>query len=267
VGKIVVMNKAVTDNLSSSVIEANSDEANLFESDLSQPLQIKSDQFSSEQITSNKIASALLESGLMEYRVVETFHSIQGEGAWMGASAFFIRLAGCDVKCPWCDTKESWNALKHRKIPTNSLAKMVREADPAIAVITGGEPLMHDLSALCNGINPGDSKNIRLHLETSGAYPLTGKFDWITLSPKTFKPPVADIYGYADELKVVVSDRADLDWAICQEQLVDASGKSILKYLQPEWNSPESQAMVFDFILQNPQWRLSLQTHKLLGVR
>jgi 7-carboxy-7-deazaguanine synthase len=220
-------------------------------------------------LSQNPIAK--LTESAVQYPIVETFHSIQGEGAWMGASAFFIRLAGCDVHCPWCDTKESWNAQKHPQIAVQDLSKMVNEAKPAIAVITGGEPLMHDLSALCNQIIPQDFHNIRLHLETSGAYPLTGKFDWITLSPKTYKPPVAEIYQYADELKVVVSDRHDLDWAIIQAQLVDAtrksSDKSVLKYLQPEWNSPAAQTLVFDFILQNPQWRLSLQTHKLLGVR
>jgi len=209
-----------------------------------------------------------MESSNLSYPIVETFHSIQGEGAWMGTSAFFIRLGGCDVHCPWCDTKESWNAQKHPKVTVDHLSKMVQEAKPAIAVITGGEPLMHDLSALCKGLIPTDStpgfSKTRLHLETSGAHPLTGKFDWITLSPKTFKPPVTDIYGYANELKVVISDRSDLDWAIEQEKLVQPG---TLKYLQPEWNSPTAQALVFDFILQSPQWRLSLQTHKLLGVR
>jgi len=209
----------------------------------------------------------------ISYPVVETFHSIQGEGAWMGTSAFFIRLAGCDVHCPWCDTKESWNAQRHGKFEVNDLAKMVKAANPAIAVITGGEPLMHELSALCTAINSATnaSNPVRLHLETSGAHRLSGVFDWITLSPKTYKPPVPEIYKYADELKVVVSNRHDLDWAISQEMLVnqamEVTGKSILKYLQPEWNSPGAQELVFGFILKNPLWRLSLQTHKLLGVK
>jgi 7-carboxy-7-deazaguanine synthase len=211
-----------------------------------------------------------IEKSNLTYPIVETFHSIQGEGAWIGTNAFFIRLAGCDVHCPWCDTKESWNAQRHGKVAVNDLAKMVRTANPAIAVITGGEPLMHDLDQLCRTIKSALT-SVRLHLETSGAHNLSGVFDWITLSPKIYKPPVPEIYKYVDELKVVVENPADLDWAISQEKLIDrameVTGKPILKYLQPEWNSPEAQKIVFDFILKNSQWRMSLQTHKLLGVR
>jgi 7-carboxy-7-deazaguanine synthase len=197
----------------------------------------------------------------ISYPIVETFHSIQGEGAWMGASAFFIRLGGCDVHCPWCDTKESWNALKHPQQSVSELVNLVKMAKPAIAIITGGEPLMHDLHPLTQVLH---LQGIQVHLETSGAHPISGEFDWITFSPKTFKAPHPSIYGFANELKVVVSQASDLVWAETQAELVPSN---ILKYLQPEWNQPDSQSLIFDYILDHPQWRMSLQTHKMLGVR
>jgi 7-carboxy-7-deazaguanine synthase len=202
-----------------------------------------------------------LEEKEISYPIVETFHSIQGEGAWMGASAFFIRLGGCDVYCPWCDTKESWNALRHPQQSVTELVQMVRLANPAIAVITGGEPLMHNLLPISQALQ---RQSIRVHLETSGAHPFSGEFDWITLSPKTFKAPNPSIYAVTNELKVVVSQASDLLWAEEQAELVPTAA---LKYLQPEWNQPETQALIFDYILQHPQWRMSLQTHKMLGVR
>ena len=195
------------------------------------------------------------------YPVVETFHSIQGEGTWTGTSAFFLRLGGCDVYCPWCDTKESWNPKHHPQKTVASLVKKAVAVSPAIVVITGGEPLMHDLTPLTEALH---SHHLRVHLETSGAHPFSGNFDWVTLSPKPFKPPHPTVYPRADELKVVIANPSDLEWASRQYANVK---DSTIKYLQPEWNAPASQALVFDYILQHPQWRLSLQTHKLLGVR
>ncbi|MFM2432497.1 MAG: hypothetical protein RLZZ511_3711 [Cyanobacteriota bacterium] len=193
--------------------------------------------------------------------IVETFHSVQGEGAWAGTSAFFIRLALCDVGCPWCDTKISWSDKHH---PRRSIGDLVQEAkshNPYFVVITGGEPLMHDLTALTQALREA---GLRVHLETSGAHPLSGDFDWITLSPKPFKQPLPGIYAKANELKVVVSQESDLVWAEQQSGLIP---EPVLRYLQPQWEAPDSQNLIFQYILQHPQWRLSLQTHKLLGVQ
>jgi 7-carboxy-7-deazaguanine synthase len=195
------------------------------------------------------------------YPIVETFHSLQGEGYWAGVSAFFIRLGGCDVHCSWCDTKNSWNPQHHPQQSITELAVHAQAVKPAIVVITGGEPLMHDLIPLTTALK---QKGLQVHLETSGAHPLTGDFDWITFSPKQFKAPHSSIYEAASELKVVVTGEYDLKWAEQQRVLVS---KSALCYLQPEWNSPQSKNFIFDYILQHPQWRVSLQTHKLLNIQ
>lgn len=195
------------------------------------------------------------------YPVVETFHSIQGEGSWTGVNAFFIRLGGCNVYCSWCDTKESWNPKLHPQGTVSSLVAEAAATSPAIVVITGGEPLMHDLTPLTDALR---SRYLPVHLETSGAHPFSGSFDWVTLSPKTFKPPHPSVYPHADELKVVVAHPQDLEWA-SQEALKVKD--SVVKYLQPEWNTPSSFNLVFAYILQHPSWRLSLQTHKFLEVK
>jgi organic radical activating enzyme len=193
--------------------------------------------------------------------VVETFHSIQGEGAWAGTNAFFIRLGGCEIGCPWCDTKHSWNPKRHPQCSIASLAAAAKAVNPAIVVITGGEPTLHDLTGLTVTLR---SIGLRVHLETSGAYPLTGEFDWVTLSPKQFKPPQDSVFAAAHEVKVVVSNAADLVWAENQGAKISAQ---TVKYLQPEWNSPASLALIFDYILHHPEWRMSLQTHKYMQVR
>jgi 7-carboxy-7-deazaguanine synthase len=202
-----------------------------------------------------------LQSAAITYPIVETFHSVQGEGAWLGSSAYFMRLGGCDVKCWFCDTKESWDASQHPQQTVAELLAQVTAAKPAIVVITGGEPLLHDLTALSEALQ---AIAMRVHLETSGAHPLSGQFDWITLSPKTFKPPVASIYAHINELKIVIANKKDLVWAEQQAALAPATA---IKYLQPEWDSAEANQLVFDYVRQHPQWRLSLQTHKFLGVR
>jgi 7-carboxy-7-deazaguanine synthase len=193
--------------------------------------------------------------------IVETFHSVQGEGAWAGTNAFFIRLALCDVGCPWCDTKISWSDKRH---PRQSIADLVQEAKshhPYFVVITGGEPLMHDLTELTQALHQA---GLRVHLETSGAHPLTGQFDWITLSPKPFKPPLPGVYAHVQELKVVISENNDFAWAETQSALTN---EKAIRYLQPQWEAKDSQDLIFQYILAHPQWRMSLQTHKLLGVR
>lgn len=194
------------------------------------------------------------------YPIVETFHSLQGEGFWAGVSAFFVRLGGCDVHCPFCDTKNSWNADRHPQIALDHLLVQIEAAQPSIVVITGGEPLLHNLDPLTTLLQPYPWS---IHLETSGAHPLTGRFDWITLSPKPFLPPVPDIYGQVQELKVVIQSQGDLQWAEQQASLVSPS---TLLYLQPEWYQNGTTNLVIAYILRNPKWRLSLQSHKYLGI-
>ncbi len=193
--------------------------------------------------------------------IVEMFHSIQGEGAWVGTNAFFIRLGGCDVGCPWCDTKQSWNPKRHPQQTIGELVAAAKAANPQIVVITGGEPLMHDLTLLTRQLKAAD---LQVHLETSGAPPFSGSFDWVTFSPKRFKPPHPSIYPQASELKVVVANEADLEWA---EQQADQLSSTVDKRLQPEWETSGSQQIVFNYILKHPEWRVSLQTHKFLGVQ
>jgi len=193
--------------------------------------------------------------------IVETFYSVQGEGFWTGSSAFFIRLAGCDVGCPWCDTKHSWPTDHH---PHRAVKELVTEAiahHPKLVIITGGEPLLHNLSILTTALRQA---NLRVHLETSGSHTLSGTFDWISLSPKPFKPPLTNIYNKASEIKIIISKPKDLDWAYEQGQKVPAK---TVKLLQPEWSSKTGQQLALDYVLAHPEWRLGLQTHKFLGVR
>ena len=211
--------------------------------------------------------------------VVETFHSLQGEGAHAGRSAFFIRLAGCSVGCPWCDTKHSWPAHSHPQRPLSELGVEVRRAAAAGAgfvVITGGEPLEHDLEPLCAAL---DAAGLPLHLETSGVNALSGRFDWITLSPKAQRPPTSELLAHCDELKVVVHGPADLDFALAMAAAATArplrdaaagmTGQSAgpLLLLQPGCDSPEGPQLAVAVVQARPDWRLSLQTHKWLGVR
>ncbi len=193
--------------------------------------------------------------------VVETFHSVQGEGTWTGTSAFFIRLAGCDVGCPWCDTKESWNPRRHPHWSVADLVAAATAAQPAIAIITGGEPLMHDLTELSQGLQ---ANGLQVHLETSGAHPFSGRFQWVTFSPKPTKAPHASIYPQVSELKVVVATPADLEWAEAQAAKLPTSTP---KFLQPAWGNPDSYALIFAYVLKQPNWRISLQTHKFTQIR
>lgn len=193
--------------------------------------------------------------------VVETFHSVQGEGTWMGVNAFFIRLAGCDVGCPWCDTKISWNIKRYPHIKISDLVMEAIKAYPAIVVITGGEPLMRDLTELTRQLKEQD---LRVHLETSGSHPFSGHFDWVTFSPKKFKFPHNSIYHQVSELKVIIKDASDLSWA---EQNAARVPVNVVKYLQADWETESSNELVMQYVLNHADWRISLQTHKLLGVR
>jgi 7-carboxy-7-deazaguanine synthase len=193
--------------------------------------------------------------------IVEMFHSIQGEGAWAGTNAFFIRLAGCDVGCPWCDTKQSWNVKHHPLWAIEDLVAAAQAVKPRLVVITGGEPLMHDLTELTDALHQA---GLQVCLETSGAHPMSGTFDWVTLSPKRQRPPLASVIAQAQELKVVIQEPADFAWAEAQAAQVS---RTALKFLQPEWGTPESKTLVFDYVLGHPDWIVSIQSHKYLDIR
>ena len=193
--------------------------------------------------------------------VMEHFYTLQGEGFHQGRAAYFIRLGGYDVGCVWCDVKESWDADKHPKFDVQSLRFEVAKTPAEIIVITGGEPLMHDLAELTKELHAAGFKT---HLETSGAYPLTGSWDWICLSPKKFKAPLPVILLEADELKVVIFNRSDLEWAEKYAAQVSANCKL---YLQPEWDkAAQMTPLIIDYIKANPKWELSLQIHKYVNV-
>jgi 7-carboxy-7-deazaguanine synthase len=203
--------------------------------------------------------------------VVETFHSLQGEGLHAGRSAFFIRLAGCDVGCPWCDTKHSWPEAAHPRRPLLELtaeASAAAAAGAAFVVITGGEPLQQPLDALCAALAP---VGLPLHLETSGVGELSGRFDWITLSPKPHRPPATEVLARCDELKVVVISPADLDFAEAMAaeaaRLRPAAAPGPALLLQPAWDESAAQELAVAYVRSHPAWRLSLQSHKWLGVR
>lgn len=192
---------------------------------------------------------------------MEHFYTLQGEGAYAGYAAYFIRLGGCDVGCVWCDVKESWDAAAHPQVTVATLLNYVLESKTNRVVITGGEPCMYDLHALCNALH---AHGLKVHLETSGAHEIRGNFDWVTLSPKKFKAPLASAYAQADELKIIVFNKHDFDWAKEHQALVPA--KSAL-YLQTEWEKRDSNYnLIIDFIKTNPAWHLSIQTHKYLQI-
>lgn len=195
------------------------------------------------------------------YPVMEHFHTIQGEGIHTGRSAYFIRLAGCDVGCWWCDVKESWEAQNYPKVTIDNLVEAALESGAPFVVITGGEPLMHDLTLLTNALK---RVGLEVHIETSGSSPVSGHLDWITLSPKRFKKPLDEIYPYVDELKVVVLTKKDLKWA---EENARKCPDTTKLLLQPEWDTAKAMPLIVEYVKEHPQWGISLQTHKYLGVR
>lgn len=194
------------------------------------------------------------------YPVMEHFYTIQGEGAHTGKAAYFIRTAGCDVGCWWCDVKESWDRDKHPEMVTADLVRSAKESGAPFAVITGGEPLLHDLLPLTVSLRKA---GLKTHIETSGSSPLSGQFDWITLSPKRFKRPMDEVFPYVDELKVVVLTKKDLAWAEENAAKCPADTKLLL---QPEWDTPKSIPLIVDYVREHPEWGISLQTHKFLQV-
>jgi organic radical activating enzyme len=193
--------------------------------------------------------------------VMEAFYTLQGEGYHQGKAAYFIRLGGCDVGCVWCDVKESWDANAH---PIKSITEIVDEAkkNPArLAVITGGEPLLHNLTALTDALH---SEGFQTNIETSGSSALSGEWDWICLSPKKFKAPLPEVLQKADELKVVIFNSSDFKWAEKHAVLVSPNCKL---YLQPEWDKASIVTpLIINYIKSHPQWELSLQIHKYINV-
>lgn len=192
---------------------------------------------------------------------MEQFYTLQGEGFHSGNAAYFIRLGGCDVGCVWCDVKESWDADNHPKVQASTIAADAKATPSKIAVITGGEPAMYDLTILCEELHQA---GLQIHIETSGAHPLNGDIDWVTVSPKKFKAPIADSMAKANELKVVIFHKSDFDWAEKHAAMV---GDNCKLYLQPEWDKREEMTpLIIDYIKQHPQWELSLQTHKYINI-
>lgn len=191
--------------------------------------------------------------------LMEAFYTIQGEGHHQGKAAYFIRLGGCDVGCVWCDVKESWDASF---FPLKSVHELAAVDFPArIAVVTGGEPLLHPLDKLCDALH---EKGFHTHLETSGTHPLSGSWDWICLSPKKFKAPLPEICYQAHELKVVIFHPSDFAWA---ERYAALANPDCRLFLQPEWDKRDKMVpLIVDYVKQHPQWEISLQTHKYLGV-
>ncbi len=193
--------------------------------------------------------------------VMEEFYTIQGEGFYSGRPAYFIRLAGCDVGCVWCDVKESWNPEIHPLKSIDSLVEHAVDSACRFAVITGGEPAMYDLNALINKLK---QNGIETAIETSGCYQLKGEIDWYCFSPKKFKKPCDEAYQRASELKVVIAHLSDLQWA---EEHAARVSKNCKLYLQPEWSKRERfLPAIIDYVKEHPQWRISLQTHKFMNI-
>lgn len=193
--------------------------------------------------------------------VMEYFYTLQGEGQWAGTPAYFIRTAGCDVGCHWCDVKESWTVEEEQYMDVDAVVQMASDSGAPIAVVTGGEPTMYDLGPLTRSLK---AAGLRTHIETSGAHPFSGNFDWITLSPKKFKAAREEYYPLAQELKVIVYNKHDLEWAEAEAAKCDPSKTQF--YLQPEWSRRERVELIIDYIKSNPHWRLSLQSHKYINI-
>lgn len=212
-------------------------------------------------ITENKIPSL---------PVMESFYTLQGEGYHQGKAAYFIRLGGCDVGCVWCDVKESWDESKHPRFTIDEIVsktisdtrnEQLATSNKPIVVITGGEPLMHNLEALTSALQ---AAGFQTNIETSGSHPLSGQWDWICLSPKKFKKPLEEICPKASELKVVIFNKHDFNWA---EEYAAKVSPGCKLYLQPEWDkAAEMTPLIIDYIKAHPQWELSLQLHKYINV-
>ena len=193
--------------------------------------------------------------------VMEQFYTLQGEGFYQGRAAYFIRLGGCDVGCVWCDVKDSWDAARHPQLAIDNIVAEAQKYPGRLAVVTGGEPLLHKLDALTQALH---AAGFQTNIETSGSSPLSGSWDWICLSPKKFKAPLPEVVPFANELKVVIFNKSDFAWA---EQYAAMVGPACKRYLQPEWEKASIVTpLIVDYIQQHPQWQLSLQVHKYINV-
>lgn len=196
-----------------------------------------------------------------ELPLMEHFYTLQGEGYYTGSAAYFVRLGGCDVGCVWCDVKESWDASKHPQVSIETIVEYVKLANAKMAVITGGEPLLHQLDALTKLLK---ENAISTNIETSGSSALSGYWDWICVSPKKFKAPLPEVVAKANELKVVVFNKSDLEWA---EKYAAMVSETCILYLQPEWDKATTvMPLIIDYVKLNPKWKISLQTHKYLNI-
>ncbi len=208
---------------------------------------------------SNVSNKELIASGKM-LPLMEEFYTIQGEGSYTGTAAYFIRIGGCDVGCHWCDVKESWNAELHPPTLTSTIVDHAKSYAKTV-VVTGGEPLMWSLDHLTDLLK---NAGLRTHIETSGAYALSGNWDWFCLSPKKTKLPIDECYKAADELKMIVHNSNDFLFA---EQQAAKVGENCELYLQPEWSKKEKMTpLIIDYVMKNPKWKISLQTHKYLNI-
>lgn len=193
--------------------------------------------------------------------LMEAFYTIQGEGYHTGKAAYFIRLGGCDVGCHWCDVKESWDANLHPLTDVDTIVTEANKHPSKAVVVTGGEPLIYNLDLLTKKLQ---AAGIKTFIETSGAYPLSGSWDWICLSPKKFKFALPDVIAAAGELKVIIFNKSDFEWAEKYAGLVPDTCKL---YLQPEWSkAAQMTPLIIDYIMNNPKWEISLQTHKYLNI-
>ena len=192
---------------------------------------------------------------------MESFYSIQGEGTHTGKPSYFIRLAGCDVNCHWCDVKDSWDIHDNQYKTVKEIVNDVIKSPAEIIIITGGEPLIHDLTDLTAALK---ETNKKIHLETSGTHPISGTFDWICFSPKKFKKPLDEFFEISDELKIIIFNDSDFKWA---EDILKKIKNNPELIIQPEWSkSKKNNSKILEYIKKNPKWRISLQTHKYLGV-
>ena len=192
--------------------------------------------------------------------LMEAFYTLQGEGYHKGSAAYFIRIGGCDVGCHWCDVKESWDAKLHPPTPIDQIVSSAKSYSNTV-VVTGGEPLMWNMDPLCQALH---QLEIQIHIETSGAYPVTGSWDWFCLSPKKNKLPIDQAYACADELKMIIYNKDDFKFA---EQQAERVGAECKLFLQPEWSRREKvMPLIVEYVLQNPRWKASLQTHKYLNI-
>ena len=201
----------------------------------------------------------LIDQGKM-LPLMEEFYTIQGEGFHTGKAAYFIRVGGCDVGCHWCDVKESWNAELHPPTLADEIVSNVKKYSDTV-VITGGEPLMWSMDYLTETLQ---SQGVKTHIETSGAYQFSGTWDWFCLSPKKTKLPLDEVYEQADELKMIIHNKSDFKFA---EEQAAKVGKDCVLFLQPEWSKKEKMTpMIVDYVMDNPKWKVSLQTHKYLNI-